>query len=60
MYCEIQKITVHKNAEVVLVALALSIVLIRDENKTGKINGWILLALAALKILAMLVYMFAY
>ncbi len=50
----------HKNAEVVLVALALSIVLIRDENKTGKINGWILLTLAALKILAMLVYMFAY
>ncbi len=48
------------SALAVWVALALSIVLIRDENKTGKINGWILLTLAALKILAMLVYMFAY
>ncbi len=46
------------SALAVWVLLAISIVLIRDENRLAKINGWIFLALFTLKFLAMVAYMF--
>lgn len=43
----------------VWVLLALAIALIRDENKVARINGWIFVPLFVLKVVAMLVHMFA-
>lgn len=46
------------SALAVWVLLALIISLVREENKTARINGWVLLPLFALKLLAILVQTF--